>query len=168
MAGALPEVASFTSLNYNDMRARAPSEGGSIMGKQFLVAWLVVFLLWMLAGFVVHGVILRHDYASLPMLFRSEKDAQQFMPCMILAHVIMAGAFVWIYDRGHQARPWLGQGLRFGLAVALLAVVPIYLMYYAVQPMPGSTVVRQIVCDTIVMLVLGAAVAFMRRGRASV
>ena len=136
------------------------------MGKQWLVTWLVVFVLWMLGGFVVHGLILQADYASLPMLFRSDKDAQQYMPYMILAHVIMAGAFVWIYDRGHQPRAWLPQGLRYGLAVALLAVVPIYLMYYAVQPMPAATVAKQIVCDTIVVLVLGAAVAFMRRQRA--
>ena len=135
------------------------------MSRKFLVTWIVVFVLWMLGGFIVHALILQADYASLPNLFRSDKDAQGYMPYMILAHVIMAGAFVWIYERGHQARPWLPQGLRFGLAVALLAVVPIYLMYYAVQPMPAGTVVRQIVCDTVVLLVLGAAVAFMHRGR---
>ena len=133
--------------------------------SSFLVAWLVIFVLWMLGGFVVHGLILQADYASLPNLFRSYAESQHYMPYMILAHVIMAGAFVWIYDRGHQARPWLAQGLRFGLAVALLADLPVYLMYYAVQPMPGATVAKQIVGDTIVLLVLGAAVAFMRRGR---
>jgi hypothetical protein len=136
------------------------------MRKQsFFVAWLVVFVLWMIGGFLVHGTLLRHDYASLPNLFRSDAESGKFMPYMILAHVIMAGAFVWIYDRGHQARPWLAQGLRFGLAIALLADLPIYLMYYAVQPMPGATVVKQIVGDTVMLLALGAAVAFMRRGR---
>jgi len=38
---------------------------------------------------------------------------------MILAHVILAGAFVWIYSRGVEAKPWLAQGFRFGLAIAL-------------------------------------------------
>ena len=135
------------------------------MNRQFLVTWFVIFGLWMLGGFIVHGWMLQADYASLPNLFRSDTDAQRFMPYMILAHVIMAGAFVWIYDRGQQARPWLPQGLRFGLAVALLADLPIYLMYYAVQPMPGAVVVKQVAGDTVVLLVLGAAVAFMRRGR---
>ncbi len=134
------------------------------MNKQWLLAWIVVFVLWMLGGFVVHGLILQADYASLPNLFRTDADAQQYMPYMLLAHAIMAGALVWIYDRGRQARPWLAQGLRFGLAIAMLAVVPIYLMYYAVQPMPAQTVAKQIVCDTVVLLVLGVAVAFMRRG----
>jgi hypothetical protein len=44
----------------------------------------------------------------------------------------MAGAFVWIYSRGVADAPWVPQGLRFGLAVALLTVVPTYTIYYVV------------------------------------
>jgi hypothetical protein len=83
---------------------------------------------------------------------------------MILAHVIMAGAFAWIYSRGAEAKPWLAQGLRFGLAVALLTVVPTYTIYYVVQPMPGMHVIKQIVFDGILLLILGAVVAFLHRG----
>lgn len=36
------------------------------------------------------------------------------MISMLLAHVIMAGAFVWIYARGTENKPLLGQGLRCG------------------------------------------------------
>ena len=82
---------------------------------------------------------------------------------MILAHVIMAGAFVWIYARGVEAKPWVAQGVRFGVAVALLMIVPIYTIYYVVQPMPGMTVVKQIVFDGALMLILGVIVAFMYR-----
>jgi hypothetical protein len=77
----------------------------------------------------------------------------------------MAGAFVWIYSRGRESKPWLGQGLRFGLAVALLAVVPIYMIYYVVQPEPGMLAVKQIVFDTILMLIVGAVVAFLYRDK---
>jgi hypothetical protein len=96
-------------------------------------------------------------------LFRTEADAQQHFPLMILAHVILAGALVWIYSRGVEATPWLPQGIRFGVAVALLTIVPTYMIYYVVQPMPGMTVVKQIVFDGILMLILGVVVAFMYR-----
>jgi hypothetical protein len=89
-----------------------------------LIAWIVIFIAWMFGSFVVHGVLLHGDYARQPNLFRSEAEAQKYFPFMILAHVIMAGAFTWIYSRGAEAKPWLAQGLRFGLAVALLTVVP--------------------------------------------
>ncbi|MBV9362340.1 MAG: hypothetical protein JO292_13200 [Betaproteobacteria bacterium] len=133
------------------------------MNKRFLVAWLVLFIAWFLGSFVVHGVLLHDDYSALPNLFRKEADAQQFFPLMILAHIFLSGAFVWIYARGVEARPWLGQGLRFGVAVLFLTTVPLYLIYFVVQPIPGGTVAKQIVFDGILVLVLGAIAAFMYR-----
>ena len=133
------------------------------MNKRFLLAWLVVFIAWFFGSFLVHGVLLHDDYKSLSNLFRPEAEAQKFFPLMILAHIFLAGAFVWIYARGVEAKPWLGQGLRFGVAVIFLTTLPLYLIYYVVQPMPGATVVKQIVFDGILVLILGAIVAFMYR-----
>ena len=133
------------------------------MNKKFFIAWIVLFVAWMAGSFVVHGVLLHDDYLRLPNLFRTEADAQRYFPLMILAHVFLSGAFVWIYSRGVEALPWLPQGIRFGLAVALLTIVPTYTIYYVVQPMPGMTVVKQIVLDGILMLILGVIVAFMYR-----
>jgi hypothetical protein len=117
----------------------------------------------MAGSFVVHGVLLHDDYSKLSGLFRPEADAQKYFPLMILAHVILAGAFVWIYSRGVEAKPWLPQGVRFGLAIAALTIVPTYIIYYVVQPMPGAVVVKQIVFDGILMLILAAITAFIYR-----
>ena len=136
------------------------------MSKRFVIAWVVMFVAWMVEGFVVHGALLAGDYRALPQLFRAETDAQGYFGWMILAHIVLAGAYVWIYERGLAPdRPWLGQGVRFGIAVALLTVVPTYLIYYAVQPMPGAMVVRQIVFDGIGMVVLGILVGWLYRVR---
>lgn len=132
------------------------------MNKKFLVAWLVIFVLYMLGGIVVHGVMLHADYLATG-LMRPEAEAQKMVHLMALAHLLMAGAFVWIYVRGVENRPWLGQGLRFGLAVAVL-FMPIYIIYYVVQPTPGILAAKQIAFDTILTLVLGAVVAFLYRG----
>ena len=133
------------------------------MNKKFLVAWLLLFVLYMAGGMLIHGVILGDDYMATD-LMRSEAEAQKLMHWMILAHVLMAGAFTWIYVRGVENKPWLGQGLRYGLAVAIL-FVPIYMIYYVVQPTPGELAAKQIVLDTILTLVLGAVVAFLYRGQ---
>jgi hypothetical protein len=133
------------------------------MNKQFFIAWLVIFVAWMAGSYVVHEILLHDDYMALSNLFRSKSEAQALFPFMILAHVIMAGAFVWIYARGIEAKSWLPQGLRFGLAVALLTIVPIYMIYYVVQPMPGMTVVKQIVFDGVLLLILGVVVALIYR-----
>ena len=133
------------------------------MNKKFLIAWVVIFVVWFCGSFVVHGVLLHDDYAKLPNLFRPEADAQKLFPLMVLAHVILAGALVWIYSRGVENAPWLPQGLRFGLAVALLTIVPTYIIYYVVQPMPDTVVMKQIVFDGILLLILGATTAFLYR-----
>ena len=133
------------------------------MNKKFAIAWLVIFIVWMAGSFIVHGVLLHADYAKLPNLFRPEADARQYFPLMILAHVIMAGALVWVYSRGVEAKPWLGQGVRFGVVVALLTVIPTYMIYYVVQPMPGALVVKQMVFDGVLIVVLGVVAAFLYR-----
>jgi hypothetical protein len=133
------------------------------VNKKFFIAWIVLFIAWMAGSFLVHGTLLHDDYAQLPNIMRTEADSQKLFHLMILAHVIMSGAFVWIYSRGIEASPWLGQGLRFGVAVALLSIVPTYIIYYVVEPMPGALVVKQIAFDGILMLILGAVTAFLYR-----
>ena len=93
------------------------------MANNFFIAWAIVFVVWLAVGFAVHGVLLGADYAALPNLFRSEADTQGLFPLMLLAHVIMAGAFTWIDARGQESGPWVGQRVRFGIAVALSGIV---------------------------------------------
>ncbi len=131
------------------------------MSKQFFIGWIVVFIAWMAGSFLVHGILLHADYAALPNLFRPEDQAQEFSHFMLLAHIIMAAAFVWIYQRGVDDKPWMTQGLRFGIAVALLTAVPSYMIYYVVQPMPGMHVIKQMVFDGSLIVILGVIAAFV-------
>jgi hypothetical protein len=129
------------------------------MNKKFSLAFVAVFATWFLGSFVVHGVLLHSDYAGLPNIMRTEADSQRYFPLMILAHVFLAAAFVWIYSRGVEAGPWLPQGVRFGLAVAFLTVVPTYMIYFCVQPLPSALVVKQIAFDGILLVLNGVVVA---------
>ncbi|MEM7049845.1 MAG: hypothetical protein AAF604_09300 [Acidobacteriota bacterium] len=131
--------------------------------KKFLISCVVLFVLWMLGSWLVHGALLMSDYGELGSMFRSPEDSQQYSIWMLIAHVIMAAAFTWIYQRGVQPGDWPGQGLRYGAAIACMTVVPTYMIYYAVQPMPGMVVVKQIVFDAILILLLGLVVAFLNR-----
>ncbi len=133
------------------------------MSKKFISAWFVVFIVWFFGSFVVHGMLLRSDYMQLTGLFRTEGDQQRYFPLMILAHVSLSGAFVWIYARGAEAKPWLAQGVRFGIAVALLTAVPTYMIYFVVQPMPAEVALKQIVCDGALTVVLGTIAAWLFR-----
>lgn len=136
------------------------------MDRKFVVAWIVVFIAWMIGAFVVHGVLLHDDYMKLPNLFRAQSEAGGLFWLMMVAHAILAGAFTWIYLRGREARPWVAQGARYGVAVALLTVVPTYIIYYVVQPMPGGMAARQILFDGVLIVLLGVLVAWLYRNAA--
>jgi hypothetical protein len=131
--------------------------------KKFLLSWLVVFVLAMGTDFLIHALALHPDYAALPNLMRTEADSQKYFHWMLIAHALMSGAFVWIYEQGRTSRPWFTQGLRFGLAMACLFAIPTFLIYYAVQPTPGMLVVKQCVLDTVRLLILGVVAAAMNK-----
>jgi hypothetical protein len=133
------------------------------MNGKFVISVVAVFVVAMLLGFLVHGGILGKEYAQLTNIMRSEEAAMKLFGLMILAHIIYAIGFTWIYMRGREARPWLGQGARFGLAVALVAVIPLYMINYVVMQFPSDLVAQQIVFDTIATVILGIVVAWINR-----
>jgi hypothetical protein len=135
------------------------------MGGRFWLSVVVMSILAFANGFIVHGVLLHDDYSNLPNLLRPEAEAQGYFGWMLLADLLMGLGFTWIYVKGREpGKPAVGQGLRFGLAIAVLMTIPMYLIYYAVQPWPGAVVVKQIVYDTIGILVMGVVVALLNQG----
>ena len=134
------------------------------MDKKFWITGIVCTLVAFAAGFVVHGLILGVDYKALPNLFRSEADVQNYFPFMIVAHILIGFAFAWIYRQGiSPGQPWLIQGVRFGIAVACLTTIPMFLIYYAIQPMPGAFVGKQIALDSVATIVNGVVAAFINK-----
>jgi len=133
------------------------------MNRKALISVVVIFFMSMLLGFVVHALLLKPDYTALASLFRPEAEQQAYFLWMVLAHVSIAIGFVWVYLKGREEAPYLGQGIRFGAAMVLLMIIPMYLIYYSVQPMPGMLVVKQIVYDGIGVILMGIVVAWLNR-----
>lgn len=131
--------------------------------KRFALAAGGVFLTMMTTGFVVHGLLLGGDYLALGSMMRPEADAVAHFPFNVLAHVVIALGMVWIYSKGVEPAPWLGQGLRFGLAFWMIGSLGVYLIYFAVQPMPAALVTKQIVYGLGECLVMGVVVAALYR-----
>ncbi len=137
------------------------------MTKQCLISLVVLFIASMMFDFVVHGLLLKNDYAGQPALMRTEADGQRHFPAMLLAHVFLAAGVTAIYRRGREAgKPWLGQGFRFGLWFAVASCVPTFLIYYAVQPTGLVLTGKQIVFGGIATGLLGIVAAAVNRDEA--
>lgn len=133
------------------------------MNKKFLLSWIAVFVVWMAGSFLVHAVLLEDGYSALSHLFRTQEDTANYSHFMLIAHVILSGTFVWIYQRGAENKAWVAQGLRFGVAIALFGPVCTYMTYYVVQPMPGLFVVRQALYEGLLVVTLALLVAYLNK-----
>ena len=131
--------------------------------KRFFAATAAVFLVAMVMGLFIHGQLLASDYLSLGDVMRSAEDADAQFPFLVLAFVFFAVAFVWLYAKGVEDRPWIGQGLRFGLVTWLFRAVSVSLTYYAVEALHGELVVKQIGFELFDFLLLGTVVAAVYR-----
>ncbi len=127
--------------------------------KKFFLTFVVIFLVLTALGYIIHAVLLAPDYESVSQLYRR----QPLMPFLLLGNASFSLAFVWIYAMGVSAKPWVGQGVRFGLAVWLLWAVPIFLIQYAGQPFPGSMIGKEIGLELLDMLILGLLTATLYR-----
>lgn len=134
------------------------------MNVKFIISVVVLFILSLGLGFVVHGTLLSDQYGQLPNLYRTMEDSENYFGYMLAAHLLIAIGLTWIYRMGHEAgKSWLAQGIRFGIAVAVLSTIPIYLIYYAVQPAPQSLMIAQIAYDVPAVVILGIVTALINK-----
>jgi hypothetical protein len=132
------------------------------MRSKCIVSAAVMFVMAWGLSFVVHGLLLGGDYAATAGM-RPPAEAQKIIGWLILAQAFFGVAFAWIYVQGKEDKPWLAQGVRFGIAVAFLTVIPTYLIYHVVTPVPLALALKQIVYDTIRVVLMGVVLAWINR-----
>src|SRR5688500_12436105 len=86
------------------------------MNRKCIISAVVMFVMAWALSFVVHGLILGPDYAATPGM-RPPAEAQKIIYWIIIAQAIFGAAFAWIYYQGKEDKPWLTQGIRFGIEI---------------------------------------------------
>jgi len=98
------------------------------LDRKFLISVAAMFVMTWALSYVVHGVLLAPDYVGTARVWRPMAEAERMWPVFLLAHLCTALAFSWIYVKGKENKPWLAQGIRYGLAVAVLVTIPMALI----------------------------------------
>jgi hypothetical protein len=131
--------------------------------KKYLIAVIVVFVVYSAAAYLTHNVLLAPDYAAMSATLRSESAFLQRMPVLYLANLIFALGFCVIYTRGYEpGKNWLGQGFRYGLFVGTL-LAPVALAAYVAFPLPGSVAVKWIGLGYVQVVIAGLTAASIYR-----
>ena len=134
--------------------------------KKLLWVSAVMFVVTYVSGFLVHGIILKSDYAQFPNMMRTDAEMMKRMYWIVLANVFFAVAFVWIYVQGLKQAAWVGQCLRYAVAVFAVAQLPGYMIEHAVAPWPAPLTIKTICLELVRMLILGVVVGLLYRKEA--
>jgi hypothetical protein len=127
--------------------------------KKLVLAIVAAYIVLMLTNYLIHGVWLTSDYAAIPASHRSPVGMMHRFWVMAVGQFIFAALFAYIYTRGAEKKPWLVQGIRYGILVALLVVIPTALSEYVVYIVPYMLAIKWMVAGGIQMVVLGLVVA---------
>ena len=129
--------------------------------KRLVLTIVVIFIVASFSGFFIHAIWLKQDYMPVANLYRPEGQEKMFW--IVLAYLSFAIGSVWVYARGVESKPWLGQGVRFGVAMMLVLTVPSFFIAYAIQPVPAILLAKQVICEGVDKIAMGIITAALYR-----
>jgi len=131
--------------------------------KKTIGAIVASFILLSAGGYLIHNVWLAQDYLQHSELWRSQDAMLHRLLHIYIANLIFSIGAVLIYVRGVEAKPWVGQGIRFGILLALVTAVPQSLVEYVVYPLPHQLVLKWIIGGSLLTIVVGLGIAAICR-----
>lgn len=127
--------------------------------KKLVVAIVVGYVVFAGLGFLIHGVWLQPLYQQYADRWRPQADMEQMMWMMWLGDLVFVATFAYIYSRGVETKPWVGQGIRYAVCITFLTTIPFTIGNYVVFNIPTELVSRWIGAGFVQLLVLGLIVA---------
>jgi hypothetical protein len=127
--------------------------------KKTILAMVVGFVVQLGGLFLIHGVWLKPDYLATAALWRTQQAAVARVWAMLLGSLIYVVGAVLIYVRGREEKPWMGQGVRFGILLAMVVVVYSSLSGWVILPVAHLLVEKWIISESVLAVVLGLVIA---------
>lgn len=127
--------------------------------KKWVGATVAAFLVVVATNWFVHGYLLRSQYQAIVLTFRPFEQIRARMWIVLAGELIFSIGFVYVYVRGLERKPWLGQGIRYGVLIWLLTVIPAALAEYVTLYIPHQLALHWIAAGLVQLLMAGVVVA---------
>ncbi|MEK7671931.1 MAG: hypothetical protein AAB344_06910, partial [Bacteroidota bacterium] len=92
--------------------------------KQWAIASVAAFVAMSVIEYLVHAVMLAGWYREYTVYWRSQEEVMNQMHWLYLGYALFAAMFSYIYTRGYEGKPGIGEGLRYGALVGALIGIP--------------------------------------------
>jgi hypothetical protein len=126
---------------------------------------VAAFLLSNVFAIAIHGFILAADYQPYRgTLLRDFQNGPGWQSLLLpVAHLCFICGLVWLYRRLSLEGSHTARGLKLGLVAWLVGQAPLWLIWYAEQPWPGSLIVKQLGLELLSSLAIGLTIAVVSR-----
>jgi hypothetical protein len=130
--------------------------------KKMALAIVVAYAVLQGTEFLIHVIWLAPVYAALD-AWRAAPQMEAKMWIMWVGSFLMTVMFTYIYVRGMENKPWLEQGIRFGIVIALFAAIPFTLNNYVLYRVPYTLAIKWMIAGSLQAILMGVIVAFFFR-----
>jgi hypothetical protein len=127
--------------------------------KKLIGAIVAAYIVLLGTNYLVHSVWLMPDYQAIPDAWRPMDQMQHKMWVMFVGQFFFAAIFAYIYTRGVEAKPWVAQGIRYGILMTFLTVIPYSLSEYVIYRIPHMLAVKWMAAGAVQLVIIGVIVA---------
>lgn len=127
--------------------------------KKLIAAIVAAYVILMGTNYLIHDILLMPDYDAIPLSHRDNAGIAHRMWAMAIGQFFLAAIFAYIYKRGMERKSWAMQGIRYGILMTFLMVIPYSLSEYVVYLVPHILAIKWMIFGGIQMILMGLAVA---------
>jgi putative flippase GtrA len=131
---------------------------------RILLAGLAAFVVSVAMAYVINDIWLLRLYRANAWAYRRADDVGKLVPIGLTMQALGSLAFAWVYAKGYEPdteASGIAQGVRFGLAVALLIVGFATVWNYVTQPIAARLGVLQMLAVVAEFGICGAIVGLV-------
>jgi len=128
--------------------------------KKFWVAFIVIFIVYEITNFIVHGLILGSTYMSeeVAPLFRPPAILDSTMWIRLFTELVWSFFFTFIFVKGYDNNGIM-EGIKFGVYIGLFYSFVWAYQSYWMYPMPYSLAFQWFIFGLIQCVILGILAA---------
>ncbi|MBI2618653.1 MAG: hypothetical protein HYW57_01060 [Ignavibacteriales bacterium] len=134
------------------------------MNKKVWIGAGVVFVLFAVLDFVVHGVLLSSEYAKMPDLFRPMEEMKMWI--FFVTYAFVAYFFTLIFSKGYENKG-IAEGVRYGVYVGFMMTVPMAYGTYGSMPITYALALQWFLYGMLEFIICGVALAIVFKPKAA-
>ena len=130
--------------------------------KTFWTGLVVIYVIWQILGFLVHGFLLQPHYAAQPDIFRAAAEMADMRWLMYVSSALFLYLFCRLFVGGYKGTG-VGEGVRFGLLIGLFMSIPMAIDQYTVYPITTALAAWWFMTGVVSWVIVGAVFAAIYR-----